>query len=428
MTQMISARQGKTTYAMEMVAKQENIQLATIKQLLATGQLIIPANPYHSNLVPMAIGKLSRVKINANIGTSAIASNTEDEIRKLIIAQQFGADTVMDLSTGKDIDETRKTLLDKSSVPLGTVPIYQVYDQIKKIEQISIDDLLCMIEHQAKQGVDYMTLHCGVLQEHLSLVNKRLSGIVSRGGGLLAAWMLKVKKQNPLYTHYDQILEILARYDVTISLGDGLRPGCLHDATDEAQLAELKTLGELTKRAWARGVQVMIEGPGHIPLHEIEKNILLQKTLCHGAPFYVLGPLVIDCSPGYDHIASAIGAALAGWKGADLLCYITPKEHLGLPNVDDVKQGVLAYKIAAHAADIARELPGAVDRDNRIAKARVTFDWEEQFALSLDPDTARRYHDETLPHHAFKKASFCSMCGPKYCPMGLLHDIQPELT
>lgn len=426
MTQMIAARHGKTTKAMEIVAKQENLSLTAIKLLLATGQLIIPANPFHTNLIPIAIGKHSRVKINANIGTSAITSTTQDEIQKLNIAQQFGADTIMDLSTGKDIDETRKTLLSKSSIPLGTVPIYQVYDQLKKIEQISIDDLLGMIEHQAKQGVDYMTLHCGVLQEHLSLVNKRLSGIVSRGGGLLAAWMLKVKKQNPLYTHYDKILEILAQYDVTISLGDGLRPGCLHDATDEAQLAELKTLGELTKRAWARGVQVMIEGPGHLPLHEIEKNILLQKTLCHGAPFYVLGPLVIDCSPGYDHIASAIGAAIAGWKGADLLCYITPKEHLGLPNVDDVKQGVLAYKIAAHAANIARELPGAQDRDNRIAKARVTFDWEEQFSLSLDPDTARRYHDESLSHPTFKTAAFCSMCGPKYCPMGLLSDIQQK--
>src|SRR3989338_4339497 len=417
MTQMTAAYHGKTTYAMEVVAKQENLSLTVIKQLLSTGQLIIPANPLHSHLIPIAIGKNTRVKINANIGTSQITSETSEELKKLAIAQQFGADTVMDLSTGQTIDDTRRALLMQASVPLGTVPIYQVYDQLKNIEQMSADDLLSMIEHQAKQGVDYMTLHCGVLKEHLPLIEKRLSGIVSRGGGLLAAWMLKTKKQNPLYTHYDQVLDILSQYDVTISLGDGLRPGCLHDATDEAQLAELKILGELTKRAWERGVQVMIEGPGHIPLHEIEKNIILQKSLCHNAPFYVLGPLVIDCAPGYDHIASAIGAAIAGWKGADLLCYITPKEHLGVPNCEDVKQGIIAYKIAAHAADVARDYPHARERDDQISKARVTFNWEKQFALSLDPDTARRYHDETLSHDVFKKSKFCSMCGPKYCPM-----------
>lgn len=284
------------------------------------------------------------------------------------------------------------------------------------------DDLLSMIEHQAKQGVDYMTLHCGLLKEHLPLVDSRLSGIVSRGGGLLAAWMLKHNKQNPLYTHYDQVLDILVKYDVTISLGDGLRPGCLHDATDEAQIAELKTLGELTKRAWERGVQVMVEGPGHIPLHEIEKNVILQKKYCHGAPFYVLGPLVIDCAAGYDHIASAIGAAIAAWKGADLLCYITPKEHLGLPNIDDVKQGIIAYQIAAHAADVARGHPGARSRDDAISKARTNFEWEKQFSLSLDPETAKKHHDESLAHDSFKQAKFCSMCGPKYCPMGQLEN------
>lgn len=428
MTQMIAARHGKTTHAMEVVSKQENLPVASVKQLLATGQLIIPANPLHSHLIPMAIGKSTRVKINANLGTSQITSNTEEELKKLSLAQQFGTDTVMDLSTGKNIDATRQAMLTQASVPLGTVPIYQVYDQLQNVEHMSADDLLSMIEHQAKQGVDYMTLHCGILKEHLPLIDKRLSGIVSRGGGLLAAWMLKTGKQNPLYTHYDQVLDILSQYDVTISLGDGLRPGCLHDATDEAQLAELKTLGALTKRAWERGVQVMIEGPGHIPLHEIEKNIILQKTFCHGAPFYVLGPLVIDCAPGYDHIASAIGAAIAAWKGADLLCYITPKEHLGLPNIEDVKQGVLAYKIAAHAADIARGYPNARKRDDQISKARVTFDWENQFALSLDPDTARRYHDEALPHDAFKKSKFCSMCGPKYCPMGLLAETNYKIN
>lgn len=417
-TQMIAARAGKTTPAMECVATRENLPLDLLKALLSDGQTIIPANPLHANLIPMAIGKHTRTKINANLGTSQITSSTEEELKKLAIAQQFGADTVMDLSTGQGIDETRQAILQQATVPVGTVPIYQTYDQLKNIEEMRIDDLLFMIEHQAKQGVDYMTLHCGILKEHLPLVEKRLSGIVSRGGGLLAAWMLKTGKQNPLFTHYDQILDILVRYDVTISLGDSLRPGCLHDSTDEAQLAELKILGDLTQRAWERGVQVMVEGPGHIPLHEVEKNMLLQKEFCHGAPFYVLGPLVIDCAPGYDHIASAIGAAVAGWKGADMLCYITPKEHLGLPNLDDVKQGVIAYKIAAHAADVARHHPGAIQRDYEISKARVNFDWEKQFALSMDPETARRHHDEALPHDAFKKAKFCSMCGPKYCPMG----------
>ncbi len=419
MTQMLQAMHGKATAAIEIVANQENIPLDEIKRLMAAGQLIIPANPLHTSLMPIAIGRAAKVKINANLGTSQISSSTDEEVEKLHIAMQFGADTVMDLSTGKNIDETLGAMLSESTVPLGTVPIYHVFDQLKNLEEMRIEHLLEMIEHQAKQGVDYMTLHCGILQEHLTLVKKRLSGIVSRGGGLLAAWMHKTGKQNPLYEHYDAVLDILVKYDVTISLGDALRPGCIHDATDAAQIAELKTLGELTKRAWQRGVQVMVEGPGHIPLHEVEYNMQVQHELCHGAPFYVLGPLVTDCAAGFDHIASAIGAAVAGWKGASLLCYITPKEHLGLPNKEDVKQGVIAYKIAAHAADIAKGRKQARERDAAISKARVNFEWENQFNLTFDPETARKHHDESLSHDVFKQAKFCSMCGPKYCPMGL---------
>lgn len=419
MTQMLQAIRGRTTAAMESVSQQENIPLEEIKRLMASGQLIIPANPLHTRLNPIAIGKAAKVKINANLGTSQVSSKTKSELEKLKIATQFGADTVMDLSTGKGIDETRISMLSESTVPLGTVPIYQAFDSLKHLEDLQIEQLLEVIEHQAKQGVDYMTLHCGILKEHLPLTKKRLSGIVSRGGGILAAWMKKTGKQNPLFTHYDAVLDILAKYDVTISLGDALRPGCIHDATDEAQIAELTTLGELTKRAWERGVQVMVEGPGHIPLHEVEYNMQIQHELCHGAPFYVLGPLVVDCAAGYDHIASAIGAAVAGWKGASLLCYITPKEHLGLPNCDDVKQGVIAYKIAAHAANVARGNKQALERDAAIAKARVNFEWEKQFSLTFDPETARQHHDESLAHDVFKQAKFCSMCGPKYCPMSI---------
>lgn len=419
MTQMLNAIHGKTTAAMEEVAKLENIPLAEIKRLMACGQLIIPNNPNHIGVKPIAIGAAATVKINANLGTSQVSSRSETEVEKLQIATQFGADTVMDLSTGKNIDATRVAMLASSSVPLGTVPIYQVYDQLNQLDSLSISNMLAMIEHQAQQGVDYMTLHCGILKEHLSLVDKRLSGIVSRGGGILAAWMKKTGNQNPLYTHYDAVLDILVKYDVTISLGDALRPGCIHDATDEAQIAELKTLGELTKRAWERGVQVMVEGPGHIPLQQIEYNMQIQRELCHGAPFYVLGPLVVDCAAGYDHIASSIGAAIAGWKGASLLCYITPKEHLGLPNLDDVKQGVIAYKIAAHAADVAKGNHAAIERNIAISKARVNFEWEKQFSLTFDPDVARQHHDESLAHDAFKHAKFCSMCGPKFCPMSL---------
>jgi phosphomethylpyrimidine synthase len=373
-------------------------------------------------LDPMAIGSVARVKINANIGNSPTTSSLDEEVAKLDLAVRWGADTVMDLSTGRLIDETREAILAASTVPIGTVPIYQAIADCE-VPSLSADDLLEAIEHQARQGVDYMTVHCGVLLEHLPLVQHRVTGIVSRGGGLLAQWMVHHRRQNPLFEHYDDILDIAAEYDVTLSLGDGLRPGCLADASDAAQFAELETLGDLTLRAWERGVQVMIEGPGHIPLDQLELNVRKQKEICHGAPFYTLGPLVTDIAPGYDHITSAIGAAVVGWHGTDMLCYVTPKEHLGLPNPEDVKQGLIAYRIAAHAADVARGRKGARDRDDAISRARFDFDWDRQFELSLDPDTARAYHDETLPDDYFKTAEFCAMCGPKFCPMHNFRDV-----
>lgn len=419
MTQRDSARSGRVTPQMKHVAETEKVPLDVLLDEVSRGRLIIPANIHHEHLVPIGIGKGTSVKINANIGGSPLRSAPDEEMEKLRVALRFGADTVMDLSTGGEIDTIRKALLEESTLPLGTVPIYQVMAERLKVTDISAADLLEMVEHQARQGVDYMTLHCGVLRSHLPLLQGRLTGIVSRGGAILASWMLEKGEENPLHTHYDRLLEVLRRYDVTISLGDGLRPGSLHDASDAAQYAELATLGDLTLRAWEKGVQVMVEGPGHIPIHQIERNIRLEKKICYEAPFYVLGPLVIDCSPGYDHIASAIGAAMAGWHGADLLCYVTPKEHLGLPSLEDVKQGVMAYKIAAHAADIGRGRPGARDRDDQISRARFQFQWEKQFSLALDPETARKYHDETLHQEEFKSAEFCSMCGPRFCPMHL---------
>jgi len=416
-TQLEYARDGEVTPQIHRVAKRENLPPEQVREHVARGAAVIPANIHHHNLDAMAIGQDMRVKVNANIGNSQTTSSIADEIEKLRVAIKFGADTVMDLSDGPDIAETRKTLLSECTVPLGTVPIYEAFAECGDISQLSADDLLSMIEKQAREGVDYMTLHCGILREHLPLAKRRITGIVSRGGGILAAWMKTKAQQNPLFVHYDKILDILRAYDVTISLGDALRPGCLHDASDEMQFAELKVLGELTKRAWDKGVQVMVEGPGHLPLDHIEFNVKKQKEICHGAPFYVLGPLVVDCAAGYDHISSAIGAAVAGWHGADMLCYVTPKEHLGLPNIDDVKHGVIAYKIAAHAADVARKRPHARDRDDRISKARVNFDWNTQFELSFDPETARRHHDEALPDAYFKTAPFCSMCGPQFCPM-----------
>jgi phosphomethylpyrimidine synthase len=423
-TQMQHARAGTITAAMKRVAEREKLTAESVRDEVAAGRLVIPANIVHlaGNLDPMAIGAVTSVKINANIGNSPTTSSLEEEVEKLDLAVRWGADTVMDLSTGKLIDETRLAILAASKVPIGTVPIYQAVADLE-IEQLDPADLLAMIEHQARQGVDYMTVHCGVLLEHLPLIRTRVTGIVSRGGGLLARWMVHHRAQNPLYDHYDDILDIASTYDVTLSLGDGLRPGSIADASDEAQFAELETLGELTARAWERGVQVMIEGPGHIPLDQLEMNVRKQKEICQGAPFYTLGPLVTDIAPGYDHITSAIGAAVIGWHGADMLCYVTPKEHLSLPNAEDVKQGLIAYRIAAHAADLARGRPGARDRDDALSRARFAFDWEEQFNLSVDPETARAYHDETLADDYFKEAEFCSMCGPKFCPMHNFRDV-----
>ena len=423
-TQMHHARRGTITPEMKRVAEREETAPETIRDEVARGRMVIPANVNHAALDPMAIGINARCKINANIGNSAVTSNVEEELEKLHYSVHFGADTVMDLSTGGGIDEIRAAIIAASPVPIGTVPVYQAVQQVTRVEDLTADDLIDNIEHQAQQGVDYMTVHCGVLYEHLPLVQHRITGIVSRGGALHAQWMVHHRKQNPLFVHYDKILEIARKHDVTLSLGDGLRPGCLADASDPAQFAELKTLGELTRKAWEKDVQVMVEGPGHIPFDQIAMNVQRQIEECDEAPFYVLGPLVTDIAPGYDHITSAIGATAAGTAGAAMLCYVTPKEHLGLPDAEDVKQGVIAYKIAAHAADVARKRKGSQDRDNALSRARFAFDWNEQFRLSLDPETARSYHDETLPQDTFKSAHFCSMCGPKYCSMKITEDIR----
>ncbi|HEX3438010.1 MAG TPA: phosphomethylpyrimidine synthase ThiC [Pseudacidobacterium sp.] len=416
-SQMHFARQGKITEEMEYLAKRENLSAELIRDEIAAGRLIIPANINHPELEPMAIGVASKCKVNANIGNSAVTSNINEELRKLHMAVQFGADTVMDLSTGGNIPEIREAILRHSPVPIGTVPIYEALNRVKKLEDLNIDVYLEVIEEQAQQGVDYFTVHAGVLIQYVPMVAKRITGIVSRGGAILAQWMTHHHRQNFLYEHFDRIVKVMAKYDASFSLGDGLRPGCVADASDEAQFAELKTLGELTKKAWKSDVQVMIEGPGHVPLDKIKEQVDKEVEYCYGAPFYTLGPLVTDIAPGYDHITSAIGAAMIGWHGASMLCYVTPKEHLGLPNEKDVKDGMIAYKIAAHAADIARHRPGARDRDDAISYARYTFDWEKQFALSLDPETARSMHDETLPDDYYKEAAFCSMCGPKFCSM-----------
>jgi len=423
-TQMKFARAGVITEEMEFVARREELAPELVRQEVARGRMVIPANIHHTSLEPMAIGIAACCKINANIGNSAVRSDIENELAKLRLSVKLGADTVMDLSTGGDIDRIRQAIIDESPVPIGTVPIYQAIQGVKNVEDLTENDLLGMIEHQARQGVDYMTLHCGILMSHLPLVRNRITGIVSRGGSLMAHWMIRHGRENPLYTAYDKVLEICARHDVTISLGDSLRPGSLADASDAAQFAELDVLGDLTRRAWARDVQVMVEGPGHIPFHEIEMNVRRQMEVCDEAPFYVLGPLVTDIAPGYDHITSAIGATAAGTAGAAMLCYVTPKEHLGLPEIEDVRQGIIAYKIAAHAADIARGRPGARRRDDELSRARYAFDWERQFALSLDPERARAMHDETLPDEYFKSAEFCSMCGPKFCSMHISQEIE----
>ncbi len=418
-TQRFFARQGLITEAMKRVAAREGLEPELVRQETARGRLIIPANVHHlaASLDPMGVGTVATVKINANLGNSAVTSHQEEELKKLHMAVHYGADTVMDLSTGGDIPEIRRAIIAASPVPIGTVPIYEALSRVRRVEDLTPEILLEVIEEQAEQGVDYMTIHAGILLEHLPLVRRRITGVVSRGGSILAQWMSAHQAQNPLYEYFDAISDILRQHDVSYSLGDSLRPGCLADASDEAQLAELKTLGELTERAWAKDVQVMIEGPGHVPMDQLEMNVNLQRRYCREAPFYTLGPLVTDAAPGYDHITSAIGAAMVGWHGASLLCYVTPKEHLGLPNEEDVRNGVIAYKIAAHAADVARGRRGARDRDDALSRARFGFRWEEQFTLSLDPDTARRMHDETLPDGFYKDAKFCSMCGPKFCSM-----------
>ncbi|HUH02233.1 MAG TPA: phosphomethylpyrimidine synthase ThiC, partial [Kofleriaceae bacterium] len=418
LSQMHYARAGQVTEEMYFIAVREGLDPLFVRDEVARGRAIIPANINHPESEPMIIGTNFKVKINANIGNSAVTSSIGEEVEKLQWALQWGADTVMDLSTGDQIHETREWIIRNSPVPIGTVPIYQALEKVNGVaEDLTIDLFLQTLEEQAEQGVDYFTIHAGVLLRYVPLTADRITGIVSRGGSIMAKWCLAHHRENFLYTEFDRICELMKRYDVSFSLGDGLRPGCIADANDRAQFAELETLGELTERAWKHDVQVMIEGPGHVPMHKIKENVELQQKICHEAPFYTLGPLVTDIAPGYDHITSAIGAAMIGWYGTSMLCYVTPKEHLGLPNKQDVKDGVIAYKIAAHAADLAKGHPGAQVRDDALSKARFDFRWEDQFNLALAPDTARSFHDETLPAAAAKGAHFCSMCGPKFCSM-----------
>ena len=425
LSQMHYAKKGIITEEMKFVALREGIDSEFVRSEIARGRAIIPANINHPELEPMIIGRNFLVKINANIGNSVISSSIEEEVEKLKWSVKWGADTVMDLSTGKNIHETREWIIRNSPVPIGTVPIYQALEKVNgKAENLTIDLFIETLIEQAEQGVDYFTIHAGVLLKYVPLTAKRITGIVSRGGSIMAKWCLAHHKENFLYTNFERICEVMKKYDVSFSLGDGLRPGCTADANDEAQFGELQTLGELTKIAWKHDVQVMIEGPGHVPMHLIKENMDKQLEICHEAPFYTLGPLVTDIAPGYDHITSGIGAALIGWMGTAMLCYVTPKEHLGLPNKEDVKTGVITYKIAAHAADLAKGHPGARLRDDLLSKARFEFRWEDQFNLSLDPETARKFHDETLPQERMKEAHFCSMCGPHFCSMKLTQDVR----
>ena len=425
-TQMYYAKKGVITPEMNYVAQAEALNPELIRSEVAAGKMIIPANIHHENLLPMAIGREAKTKINANIGNSSLSSDIDAELEKLQICLKYGADTVMDLSTGGDLDAIRSAIIANSTVPIGTVPMYQIIHDIKEVENLTTDDILKTLEKQARQGVSYFTIHAGFLLKFMPLVAKRKMGIVSRGGSLTASWMMHHHKENPFYEAFDDILEICAAHDVALSLGDGLRPGCLYDATDEAQLSELRVLGELTLRAWEKNVQVMIEGPGHIPLNQIEYNMKIERELCHGAPFYVLGPLPTDIGAGYDHITSAIGGTMAAFYGASMLCYVTPKEHLGLPNANDVREGIVAHKIAAHAADVALGKAGAIERDHAMSDARYAFDWNRQFELSLDPERARELHDESLPQESFKKAEFCSMCGPKFCAYKISKNLMKE--
>ncbi len=416
-TQIDYAKQGKITKEMRIVAKKENFDEKKLLKEIVKGTIIIPANKNHlkKKLSPIGIGKGLTTKINANIGASRIKASVEEELEKIKTCMKYGADTAMDLSTGGNLDEIREAIIAEATIPIGTVPTYEVVETKKTIDDLQPKDFLKVIEKQAKQGVDYMTIHAGILLKHLKYTKNRITGVVSRGGSIMQRWMVANNQENPLYQIFDEILEVCAKHDVTISLGDSLRPGCLHDATDKAQIEELKTLGELTLKCRKENVQVMVEGPGHIPMHEIKLNVELEKKYCHNAPFYVLGPLVTDISPGYDHISSAIGAAMAAYYGADYLCYVTPKEHLGLPNARDVREGIIAYKIAAHAADIAKGIPNARKRDDELSKARYEMNWEKQFELSLDPERAREYRQEDLS----TGADFCSMCGPDFCSMRL---------
>lgn len=424
-TQLHYARRGIVTPEMEFIAIREGMSPETVREEVAAGRAVIPANVNHPESEPMIIGRKFHVKINANIGNSAVASSIEEEVEKMTWATRWGADTIMDLSTGKNIHTTREWIIRNSPVPVGTVPIYQALEKVGgRAEELSWEVFRDTLIEQAEQGVDYFTIHAGVLLRYIPLTAKRVTGIVSRGGSIMAAWCLAHHKENFLYTHFEDICEIMKRYDVTFSLGDGLRPGSIADANDEAQFAELATLGELTDIAWKHDVQVMIEGPGHVPMHLIKENVDRQMEVCKEAPFYTLGPLTTDIAPGYDHITSAIGAAMIGWFGTAMLCYVTPKEHLGLPNREDVKDGVIAYKIAAHAADLAKGHPRARLRDDALSKARFEFRWRDQFHLSLDPERAMEYHDETLPAEAAKTAHFCSMCGPKFCSMRITQDIR----
>ncbi|OFE43225.1 phosphomethylpyrimidine synthase ThiC [Acinetobacter towneri] len=448
-TQMHYAKQGIITPEMEYIAIRENqrqregvdmrqhpgqnfgaknlteITPEFVRQEVAEGRAIIPANINHPECEPMIIGRNFLVKINANIGNSALGSSIDEEVAKMTWATRWGADTIMDLSTGKNIHETREWIIRNSPVPIGTVPIYQALEKVNGVaEDLTWEIFKDTLIEQAEQGVDYFTIHAGVLLRYVPLTANRLTGIVSRGGSIMAQWCLAHHEENFLYTHFDEICEIMKAYDVSFSLGDGLRPGCIQDANDEAQFSELRTLGELTHRAWEHDVQVMIEGPGHVPMHMVKENMDLQLEVCKEAPFYTLGPLTTDIAPGYDHITSAIGAAMIGWYGTAMLCYVTPKEHLGLPNKKDVKDGIITYKIAAHAADLAKGHPGAQARDNALSKARFEFRWEDQFNLSLDPDTARSMHDETMPKEAHKSAHFCSMCGPKFCSMKITQNVR----
>ncbi|WP_243292277.1 phosphomethylpyrimidine synthase ThiC [Bacillus sp. FJAT-47783] len=424
-TQMHYAKKGIITPEMEFIAIRENMDAEFVRQEVAAGRAIIPSNINHPESEPMIIGRNFHVKINANIGNSAVTSSIEEEVEKMTWATHWGADTIMDLSTGKNIHATREFIIRNSPVPVGTVPIYQALEKVNGIaEDLTWDVYRDTLIEQAEQGVDYFTIHAGVLLRYIPMTVNRTTGIVSRGGSIMAQWCLAHHQENFLYTHFEEICEILKAYDIAVSLGDGLRPGSIADANDEAQFAELETLGELTELAWKHDVQVMIEGPGHVPMHKIKENVEKEMDICKGAPFYTLGPLTTDIAPGYDHITSAIGAAMIGWFGTAMLCYVTPKEHLGLPNKDDVREGVIAYKIAAHAADLAKGHPGAQKRDDALSKARFEFRWHDQFNLSLDPERAREYHDETLPAEGAKVAHFCSMCGPKFCSMRISHDLR----